>query len=290
MAVPSKGFLYSFVYCQVWRVNANGIPVGQLDPDNLTADTTSHSYLLSGINDASFGSPVFDEASFRAGSVFKGKVTLGMSDPGNITLNTIALDADLNSILFDVNKDTSTIVNTVATSLGNTKTKTNDIGIMFTSLKFSDVEDTLGEPYYENLIYPRVTGRWTTVMPMNQDGGVNPSVGTLTFYPKVVDSDVLGIAFGSNQGFEKEISYFLTSDNPYALTTYVENGVATGYTTAYLPVSDSVSGGNTTNYFTQNGTVTAPTSISTSTGDVVITPGSSGNIANAFYQTQFATA
>lgn len=287
----SKGYIYSFLHCQMWRVNANGIPVGQLDPDNLTADTTSHAYKLDGIINAEFGTPEFGEVTFRSGTVFRGSVTTGLINPGQTTIATIGLDADLMSLLFGVNKDTTTIANTTASSFGFTKTSPYDIGVMFTAQIFSADTATLGESYYTNIIFPRCTARFDP-MPFNQDGGENPSQGSLTLNLKTSDSDVLGIAFGANQGFEgnKEIAYFINSANPYALTTYIENGVATGYTTAYLPVSDEVTSGNTTNYFTQDGSVTAPTSISTSTGDVVITPGTSGDIANAFYQTQFSTA
>lgn len=287
----SKGYIYSFLHCQMWRVNANGVPVGQLDPDNLVADTTSSAYKLDGIVSAEFGTPEFGEVTFRSGTVFKGSVTTGLINPGQTTINSIGLDADLMSLLFGVKKDTTTIVNTTASSFGFTKTSPYDIGVMFTAQIFSADTATLGESYYTNIIFPRCTARFTP-MPFNQDSGENPSQGSLTLNLKTSDSDVLGVAFGSNQGFEgnKEIAYFINADNPYAMTTYIENGVSTTYTTAYLPTSSTITSGNTTNYFTQNGAVTAPTSISTSTGVVTITAGSSGNIANAFYQTQFATA
>lgn len=285
----SNGFVYSFLHCQMYRVNNNGVPVGQLDPNALVADTTSHAYKVSGITNAEFGTPEFGRVTFRTGTKFKGSVTTGLIDPGQTVLNTIGLDANLNQLLFGVTKDTTTIANTTASSFGMTKTSPYDIGVILTAQFYSDDTATLGETYYVNLIYPRCTARWTTVFPFNQDNGENPTTGSLTLDLKISSTDVLGVAFGTNQGFEEdeEIAYYIVSENPYALTTYIENGVSTSYVTGYRPTSADVATGNTTNYFTQDGVVTAPTSISTTTGAVVITAGTSGDIANAFYQTQF---
>lgn len=289
MAATDKGYVYSFVHAQMYRVNANGVPVGQLDPDALVADTTSHAYKLDGITNAEFGSPEFGSVTFRTGTRWQGTVDTGLINPGDITIGNISLDANLYKLLLDINIDTTTIVNTQASGMGYTRVLPNDIGVILTAQLFSTNLATLGQTYFVSVIVPRCTGR-IIFMPFNQDGGENPSSGSIVLKPKISKKNVLGIAFDSTQNFENNevVAYWLSADAPYALTTYIENGVATTYDVGYLPTSSTVTSGNTTNYFTQDGVVTAPTSISTSTGAVVITAGTSGDIANAFYQTNFA--
>lgn len=287
----SRGNIYSFVHCQFYRVNSAGVPVGQLDPDALVADSTSHAYKVTGAVSADFPTPEFGRVTFRDGSKYQGAVDTGLIDPGTITISTNFYDADLNTLFFGVKKDTTTIANTVGSSFGWTTSSPFDIGAILTAQIYSRDTATLGASQFINYIIPRAQAR-ISAPSFNQDNGENPSTAEISLQLKISNTDVLGIAFGTNQGFEgnQAIMYTITSAAPYALTTYIEDGVSTGYTTAYLPTSDDVATGNTTNYFAQNGVVTAPTSISTTTGDVVITPGSSGHIANALYQTNFTTA
>jgi hypothetical protein len=73
-----------------------------------------------------------------------------------------------------------------------------------------------------------------------------------------------------------------------ALTTYVANGSATTFTPQYLPATSVITLNANNNMFTVDGTATALTSISTSTGlATMAAAGSSGDVNVLVYETNF---
>lgn len=288
----TRGNVYSFVHCQFYRVTPEGYPIGTLDPDNLTPLETSNAYKVAGGVDANFGTPEFQRITFRDGSKFQGAVDGGLIDPGQVEITINFYDATLNNLFFGVNVDTSTITNTTQSSYGYTTTSPYDVGVLLTSQIYSRDASTRGSSQFVTYVIPLAQAR-INAPSFNQDGGENPSTATITLQLKVADNDVIGVPFGSNQNFEgnEELMYTITSDKPYSLMSYVADGIATTYTTEYLPTSEDVAGGNTTNYFGIDGVVTAPTSISATTGVVTLAAaGNSGDVASAFYQTDFVSS
>lgn len=284
-----RGNVYSYVHAQFYRVTAEGYPIGQLDPDSLTPLDVSSAYKITGGVTANIGTPDFQRITFRDGSKFQGAVDGGLIDPGSIELEVNFYDATLNKLFFGVNTDTSTIINATQSSFGYTTTSPYDIGVLLTAQLYSRDASTRGASQFITYVIPLCQAR-INAPSFNQDGGENPSTATITLQLKVASNDVIGASFGSNQNFEgnEELMYTITSDKPYALTSFIADGVATTYTTEYLPTSEDVAGGNTTNYFGVDGVVTAPTSIVSTTGIVTLAAaGDSGDVACAFYQTDF---
>lgn len=289
MAGVSIGSVYSFLYAQIWRQTDAGLPTGQLDPASLVNDTTSHAYLLTGI-EGTLPEYSYGNVSFRDGNVLRGNVETGLESltNGTITLNTY--DATLNTLLVGGNVDTTSIVNATISSTNAGQNVPYTIGIMLTMKQFSRVPATWGHTKFLTLVYPSCTARYTPPS-VNQSSGENPMTGSLVFTPREGSKFPTGNAFSSTQGWKnnRTFEYFISADYPYALSMYVQDGTETDYIVGYLPVSSTVTSGNTTNLFTINGTVTAPTSISTSTGVVVkAAAGTAGQIAAALYQTAFA--
>lgn len=284
---------YKLKYVQLFRYNDNGEPIGDLDPDNLTPGETGHAYFVTGVTGVEFDDSEMDEIEFYDGSEYQGSVDGGIIKAGNATLTLNTIDANLNELLFGVNVDTTDITNVTASSYGFTKDVTYQIGAILSS--FAHVRKpvaSLGKIKWHCVFIPKCTARITKVPSMNQEAGRNPVTYTLRLSIQKTSMNEQGIAYGTNQGFggNKEFITWKNADAPFALTSFVEDGAATGYTTAYLPTTSEVTSGKTTHRFVQDGVVTAPTSFSTSTGDVVITPGSSGDIASVLYQTNFVTA
>jgi len=110
---------------------------------------------------------------------------------------------------------------------------------------------------------------------------------TVTISPTMSANHAWGTAFGSNENFagNKTEVVYMSANAPYAMTCWIADGTATTYTVEYVPKSSDVASGNTTNVFTIDGAVTAPTSFATATGLVTIAAaGSSGDLHCSFYQ------
>lgn len=289
MAVSAIGNEYGTTHFQIWRQTATGLPTGQLDPASLVNNTTSHAYKTQGITAATPPERGYDPTTFRDGNMVRGIVDTGLTSIGKGTITLNLIDANLMTLLGGGNKDTTSLVNAVIAATNTGKIIPFTIGLMFAYIQHSRADDTWGQSQWVNRIYPKCTAR---LLPsaLSQESGVNPMTWTMEFTPQRSNKFPAGNAFGANQNWVnyQEMEYFVWSEYPYALTAYVQDGAATDYTLGYLPVSSTVTSGNTTNWFTQNGTVTAPTSCSTTTGVVVkAAAGTAAQIAAAFYQTDF---
>lgn len=289
MAGSPRGNVYAFEKALVWRVGANGIAVGQLDPDALTPSTTSHAYVINGTITASLPDVKFGAAEFRGGGTYEGRADMGLESVGEGTLTVSQMDADLDALLQGGLVDTTSLGGAVISAPNSLNPSARQVGLMLIARHQGRETANAGKNKYLHIIYPLVQMRMITPN-LTQEGGTNPSPVTLKFQPSVAAYFPTGVAFGANQGWHQNSEFHLrlVADNPYALTTFVQDGADTTYVTGYRPVSNAVAGGNTTNWFTVNGAPTAPTSIDTTTGVVTLAAaGTSGQVAVAMYQTQF---
>jgi hypothetical protein len=286
---PTKGNVYGFVYAQLWRLNANGLPVCQLDPDNLVNGSTSHAFLIEGITEGTLPEHTYGTVTFRDGNIVRGSVDNGLEGIGTGSLTLNMLDANLMRLTTGGNLDTTTIVNALIFAANTGQPLPFRIGLMLTFKFFSRDLDTFGSTWYSNIVYPNCSAR--VIRPnVNQASGENPMTGSLQFTPAAGNKFPVGNAFSSTQGWKnnQEMEYFIVAAHPYSLTVFVNDGTEDTYTLGYLPVSEDVASGNTTNLFGVNGAVTAPTSVDDATGDVVkAAAGSAGQLSHAFYQTEF---
>lgn len=289
MAYTAVGNEYGYTHTQLWRQTSAGIPTGQLDPSNLVNDTTSHAYKLQGGTASTPPERSYASVVFRDGNTVQGTVDTGLETIGKGTITLNLIDATLMTLLNGGNKDTTSLVNAMIAATNTGKVVPFTIGLMFSYIQFSREDATFGASYWVNRIYPRCTAR---LLPsaLSQEGGTNPMTWTLEYTPQRSNKFPAGNAFGANQNWVnyQEMEYFIFNDLPYGLTAYVQDGTETDYVLGYLPASSTVTSGNTTNWFTINGAVTAPTSCSTSTATVVkAAAGTAGQIAAAFYPTNF---
>lgn len=290
MTGANVGFPVGAVSAFVWRQTDGGIATGQLDPDNLVADTTSHAYRLPGLVSAVLPAPTYERATDRGDMSIRGQMDLGASDFGSFDVTLSNDSATLKALLGDSSVDTTTLSNAYISSV-NTGLQTPPVlGMMFSTYFQSRDSATSGSTQYRTVIFPRVQIRYIAAG-ASQDGGVNPNPITLTCTPTEGGKFPGGNAFGANQGWasNRTLFYEITAAAPFALTSYVQDGVTTSYTLTYLPTSTET--GATDHIFTVNGTVTAPTTVNTSTGVVTLAAaGTSGQVSVALYQTLFATA
>ena len=287
--MTTRGNIYAFERAYVWRVGSNGIATCQLDPDNLTVNTTSHAYAISGPIEAQLPRPTFGKAEFKGGMSYEGSADTGLESISTGTMTASQMDDSLDALLQGGLVDTTSLTNATISSTNGLNPSPRQVGLMLVARKQSRLSASAGANKYIHYIYPKCQMR--TIDPsLTQASGMNVAPLALEFSPQVTSKFHTGIAFGANQAWQNNSNfmYRITSDNPYALTIFVQNASATTYTTEFLPTSSAVTSGTTTNWFTVGGVATAPTSIVTTTGVVTLAAaGSSGVVALAFYQTAY---
>lgn len=285
MAGTSRGNVYNFVGAFVWRRNSLGLATGQLDPDSLTPGTTSHAYRIYGPITATLPDVTFKSFEFVGGGTWEGKADGGLESVGDGELQVSQMDGGLEALLQGGSVDTTSLANTSIWSNNSLQPSPRDVGLMLIA-QIQDRSVAVGQTRYVHFIYPSVQMR-TKSNNLTQDGGTNPSPMTLIFKPQKATTFPTGIAFGANQGWyeNSEFSYRHSTQYPFALTTYVQNGSGSTFTTQFKPFYSTVTGGNTDNWYTVNGVATAPTSHSTSTALLTLAAaGTSGQLAIAMYQ------
>lgn len=285
MAGVKKGFAVGAISAFIYRINSSDIATGSQDPDNLTNGSTYHAYKLGGVTSITLPQVTYETAVDRGDQKIYGQVDLGASDFGQFEIGLSQEDADLRALIGDSTVDQTTLSNAVISSPNTGLAAPPTVGVMFTTYYQSRDSGSVGTLRYRTYIFPKVQVRYNAAS-ASQDGGTNPNPVTLTCTPSEGSAFPGGNAFSSTQGWanNQTLFYDIVADNPFALSVLVGDGVETTYTLAYLPSSTET--GATDHILTENGSVTAPSSINTSTAVVTLSGAlTSGQIAVAVYQT-----
>lgn len=286
--MTTRGNVFKFQRAFVWRVTSGGIAVCQLDPLNLTPGAVSHAMEIHGPITATLPDVTYDRWVFHGGAQLEGTATGGASDITQGQIQASQLDTSLTNLLQGGNTDTTTLTNVKIAAPNSLNPNPREVGLMLVANIQSRLSANAGNKFL-SVIYPRGTMRSKTPN-LTQEAGTNPSPVTLTFDPQVATHFPTGVPFDANQGWEQdsEFHFWMISENPFGLTAFVQDASETEYTTEYLPVYSTVTGGKTNNWYTVNGAPTAPTSHSISTGLVTLAAaGTSGQVAASMYQTAY---
>lgn len=273
-------------------LNSNGVCVGQLDPDNLVNDSTSHLYRADGVDTVQLPSPDSPKVTFRGNSAVMGEVLLAPEELGESQITLNLTDTTLYTMFTGHNEDTTTVD---GWSIGALNTLTPNLRTIFCIVSvslFSQDDATLSALGTANYIIPSVTVRGN-IGELNQASGTNPITTTLTMAAGRANKFPGGNSFGSNQSWynNQEVMYWIATQYPVDYTCYIQDGTTTTYNTAYQIVDGTVTDGNQRAMHTQNGTIVAPSSITTSSGAVTLaSAGTAGQIAGSFYETDNMTA
>lgn len=288
----SRANLFSFDKVFFWRVDDNGIAVGQLNPDSLgSPPLTSHAKEIFGPITGTLPSASQVTATFRGGGRAEGRAAMGLQEVGEGSLNLSQVDADLMALLSGANVDSTSMTNVQIFGRDNTRPSAVQGGLMLILRRQVRSGASAGKNKYATIVYPLVEAR-LSFNSLTQEGGQNPTPATLTFQPSVGQRFPTGVAFNSNQGWynNEEFEYVLFSEYGFALTAFIGDGTATSYTLAYRPVYNTVTSGLTNQWFARDGALVAPSSVNVSTGVVTLAgAGSSGQRHVAFYQTAYQT-
>lgn len=284
----ARGWTFNFTHMFMWRVNGAGICTGQLDPDSLgTPPITSHALQVRGPIAATFPDPTFTKFEARGGGTYEGSASGGVESLGAGEVQLDQIDPSLIQLARGGLLDTTTITGGPEIYAENIlQTAPFDVGLMFVMRK--QKLGSIKKNVYWHVIYPLVTCTFKKPSP-TQEGGVNTQVPVLGLDPQVATKFPWGEAYSATQDWYNysEISFMADADYPFALTSFVADGVATTFSSEFKPQFSTVTAGRAQQVTAKNGVPTALTSIVPATGVHTLTaPGSANDLWTSFYQTQ----
>lgn len=285
----ASDFLYGLFYMQVGFRSSTGYFSGtETDPDNITPDTTTHALLLRGPVDYTPPDVTRDTATDQGGQKIRAQAQLGPSDFGTGTITLSELDDDFYTKIVNATVDAA-IMSGWRQFPANINVVSPPRFYMIISTKAQTVTATLDSTdVWSHWIWPNV--QFEPAMPSaSQSGGVNPSPLEYTFTPsrslRSLSGELFSIMAMSMED-NSDLMYRIQTPNPISATLWVQDAIAVTYTVGYRPTTNDVAAAS--NSFTNNGVLTTPTSISVTTGVVVIpSAGTSGDNHLAVYETTF---
>jgi hypothetical protein len=281
-------FLYRNSFFMVWKNTSTGLAAGQVaDPDNVSSASVSISGALILPTIISSGAMGVTRATYGETSGGEKKLSIDGGVESTAPF-PVVLGRETSTLYYlmsgvgTVNVDTSGTVGTVTMGGKDIAPNTlNNLGcavITNSAHRSSTGVYTAGK--WSAKIYPSVT-----IAPQdtesNQNTGDNPMSSTVIVTPSKTTTAPWGELFSAMTGlaFTNNESFMLPYDAPYPfyISVATMDGTGTGFTLPYKPAySDAAITGR--NQFFLNGTRTAVTSCSTSTGAVVIAAaGSAGD-------------
>ena len=284
----AHGNLYGLQYGWVTRIDGNGIATGQLDPDAPgTAPLTSSAFLIHGPMTLKLAKSKRNTTKFSGGGVSEGSVQGGVTNIDNAELQVSQDDTDLRALIQGGLLDTTTLTGTEISAPNHMNP--NPPMVAFCGICKIDLKGSVKRSEYKHFFYPRCTMSVAEPDTSQADSDqTNPSPLTITIAPNVTNKFVGGVAMTIAQNWyqSSEFQYEKRLLYPLWLTAWLQDGIATTFTLGYVPKYSDVTAGKLNNWVLRNGTPTAPTSISTTTGLVTMAAvGTAAQWTNVFSPT-----
>jgi hypothetical protein len=288
--VPATGMIAGAFYVQVAKRNSSGYPVGTVaDPETIAADTTSSSLLIGSLDSFTPPTPTTEFAIDQGGQSLRGSIALGNSATGTPAIVLSEFDETLHALIKGTAAD-ATSVDGWLFSAGNVQQKIFPQLTTLVTTKILNIDD--GSEYFHTWVMYNTQWQDAGGGGASQASGTNPNPLSYNLNLSMSQRNVTGVALSESSGMQvvdgTDAWCKIRSRWPIALTTYIADGIETDFILGYRPVFSTVTDGKTDNSFTINGVATAPTSVDTSTGVVVIAAaGSAQDVHVAAYQTKF---
>jgi len=284
MAPPSKGNAAGFHSMQIGILDSTGICTGQVAGSD---GVTSSMLRVRGGTAASFNPVSATSIEFNDADGVEGNMSFGGGNQGPFQVTVDRVDADAIALAGGSLVDITTNSFFTIFSTNPKNTTPPDMCMILTQKFQSRVSASSGVTYYKNHIIPVCQIRTLA-------GGLGHQAKqpwTFEVTPQFATKLPNGEAFGSNQGWtdnETDILW-MNTQYPIAYTYFQGDNSETTFITGFRPISTVITLGGTPNWYTEDGTQEALTSIVTATG--VATPDgapASGVKAALIYQTEFA--
>jgi len=269
MAGANKGNAAGFAYFQIYTKNTTGEAIGQVaQSTGLAQNTTSSALLIGGGTSTDFSAREPTVVEFRDADAIAGKMGFGGGDIQPFNIDVEEINATAAALFTQSNVDTTTNTSWSITGANSKQTNLEDVGVILSQRFQSRDSATAGTNQYVHHILPACDVR---VLP----GGLSyqaTSSWQFNITPSFASKFPWGEAFGATQAWtDNETDYFwLTADNPISLTAFTGDGAQATFIAGYRPTSAVVTVNATPNFYAENGTAEALTSISVTTG--VATP------------------
>lgn len=285
----TQGKQTGLAYAQIWTVDQSGYAKGQIaTPDNVgTPPITSSAYLVRDPETFNFQMPSRVVQSWQGGDRYQGSRMFGIAGLDSFEFARSQLDDAFTALVEGSAVDATTNAkyphSAPNVSLGNLPA----LGMMVSQYVKLRTPGQKGAGKWLHLILPRVQISYQGSQMASQ--AVNPN--TYSVLPDIFDRHPNGMLLSAmNLSLEDDegVCLYFWSDYPVAVTTWIANGVATTFTTPYVPATTAVgTATDTYNWFTRDGVAEVLTSITTAG---VTTPdggaGDSGDIGVLFYATE----
>ena len=282
----TKGIGAGAYIAQVGKRDLSGYPVGLAsDPDSLTPGTLYVPHVIDHVDSFTPGSNTIDSADGRGGQRYLGSIMLGTSAFGPLAVQLAQFDEALSAIIKNTVVDFTTVEGW-AQSPSNVNQQ--DFPRLFScfSTKFLDKNLDL---QYMNFI--ALNSEWSQPQETgsSQAGGVNPN--PLQYSVKVSPSarNLTGrLLSATNMVVEGDTDTVIKirSKWPLAFAMWIDDFSTVTFRLPFLPVFSDATG-ILNNSITREGTTEAVTTVSIVTGDITLTPGTSGDRVLVVYPTRF---
>ncbi len=290
MVQIKKGDPHGCARVQIALLAVNGRAYGTAG-SAAAADTTSGAFQITDPKNCTLPAPDRNTINFTGGNRWLGAFQYGIDALGSFQFTTQAKDFDLNALLTGGAVDQTT--NTLWT-YGAPNTFKDELPqvCMLVTWRLQARGTNEGASVFITTIIPRA---W--IYPAGESGAPSfQSPGEVTYTVTPTASTVLphGITVAGmsmTQELDKAWRVDVITDNAIGLCTYVASGgAAPTFTLPFLPLSSTVTVNASPNEFAQDGTLTALTSVSTSTGLCTITGTPAASLHTAIlYETAFLT-
>lgn len=289
-------FLYAVDKLLAFVIDSSGRAKGTSStPDSIDASSdTVHlpAHVVTHTVTVAPAGATFANAIDRGGSVYRGTNSIGLEDPGAVTLTFSNLDSMFDTLISGGSVDTTYNTSVRRGGRDDMRSVPPIIGIIALQ-KASKRDTTTPEVGFIGRYYVgQVRGQDPEI---NQNGGVNPSPLTYTMTLQTNKQEPTGVPFsditGLNYTDDTTITHMMDLDyQQFMVDTFVVDGTDTTLTLQYLPLfNDATATGR--NIIAKNGVQTAVTSVNTSTGVVTLAAaGTVGDVWVICYPTRFATA
>lgn len=234
----------------VWKVDANGYPMGQLvDTTAPVAGTVYSPYLISAPVTYKAATPTYEQAISRAAMTTRGQRDHGIASLGTGTFTTSEWDETLNQMRGGSTVDAATATALTITSPNRRKRSPTRLGMAFipAATPGDGTEDFLTIMLCNISLRPPALGA-------NSSGGSNPNNLDWEIVPNFATRTPLGLLFsatGLAVSGNTDTEIFIHAPAPMMMTTYVGDGSVATFTLPYSPYSTEHA--QAYNIFSKNG-------------------------------------
>lgn len=277
MAIGLIGTYKSSMYA---HRDSSGYHMGTLvTPDAPVSGTVYGAHLYDKHIDIGGIALTFEKRQGFAGAKIWVQRTVGISDISDMAVNMSGFDSTLDGFIKGYVPD----VTTVPVATGISRNASNPTPPKMVSVHHIEFDNEDGSSQWLSLFVLNAQFKDEGGTPAGQASGQNPNplayAATIDFSNRLPWGELFSASANVNVNDDKDITFGIIANNRYAMTAYIDDGIATTYKLPFLPSSATVAD----HYVFSNGVALVPSLIVTTTGIVTIAAGTDQDIVQHLY-------